>query len=53
MLFSHFLHVNEKAYVMLLQVRMANINPADVVDKKAKIILGLMWTIILNFQVMN
>jgi len=30
---------------------MVNINPSDVVDGKPSIVLGLIWTIILYFQV--
>ena len=30
---------------------MVNINPSDVVDGKPAIVLGLIWTIILYFQV--
>ncbi|PAA68132.1 hypothetical protein BOX15_Mlig010703g1, partial [Macrostomum lignano] len=33
------------------QIKLVNINPADIVDGKPTIVLGLMWTIILYFQI--
>jgi len=38
---------------VLFQIKMVNINPSDVVDGKPTIVLGLIWTIILYFQVRN
>ena len=33
------------------QIRLVNINPADIADGRCNIILGLVWTIILYFQI--
>jgi hypothetical protein len=37
--------------IYALQIKLVNINAADVVDGKPSIVLGLIWTIILYFQV--
>ena len=34
-----------------LQIKLVNINVSDIADGKASIVLGLIWTIILYFQV--
>jgi len=34
-----------------LQIKMVNINSSDIVDGKSTVILGLIWTLILNFEV--
>ena len=33
------------------QIKLVNINASDVVDGKSAVVLGLIWTIILYFQV--
>lgn len=33
-----------------LQIKLVNINSSDIVDGNETVILGLIWTIILNFQ---
>ena len=33
------------------QIKLVNINSSDIVDGNETVILGLIWTIILNFQV--
>ncbi len=33
------------------QVKLVNVNPVDIVDGRPKIVLGLIWIIILYFQV--
>ena len=33
------------------KIKLVNINPVDIVDGKPKIVLGLIWSIILYFQV--
>ncbi len=35
----------------LFQVKLVNVNPVDIVDGRPKIVLGLIWIIILYFQV--
>ena len=34
------------------QIKLVNINASDVVDGKSAVVLGLIWTIILYFQVL-
>ena len=34
-----------------LQIKLVNINASDIVDGRPPVILGLIWTIILYFQV--
>ena len=36
---------------ILLQIKLVNINSTDIVDGRPSIVLGLVWTIILYFQV--
>lgn len=38
-------------YSSLLQVELVNIGAADIVDGNHKLILGLIWSIILHWQV--
>ena len=35
----------------LLQIKLVNINSTDIVDGRPSVVLGLIWTIILFFQV--
>ena len=35
----------------MFQIKLVNINASDVVDGKSAVVLGLIWTIILYFQV--
>ena len=35
----------------MFQIKLVNINASDVVDGKPAVVLGLIWTIILYFQV--
>ena len=35
----------------IFQIKLVNINASDVVDGKSAVVLGLIWTIILYFQV--
>lgn len=35
------------------QIKLVNINSTDIVDGRPAIVLGLIWTIILYFQVTN
>lgn len=37
----------------LLQIKLVNIRAEDIVDGNPKLILGLIWTIILHFQVIH
>lgn len=37
--------------LLLLQIKLVNIRPEDIVEGNGKLTLGLIWTIILNFQV--
>lgn len=37
--------------VLLSQIKLVNINATDIADGRPSIVLGLMWTIILYFQV--
>ena len=39
-------------YILSPQIKLVNINASDVVDGKSAVVLGLIWTIILYFQVM-
>ena len=36
-----------------MQIKLVNINASDIVDGRPPVILGLIWTIILYFQVRN
>lgn len=36
---------------MILKVKLVGINAFDIVDGKPRVILGLMWSVILRFQV--
>lgn len=36
---------------VFLQIKLVNINATDIADGRPSIVLGLMWTIILYFQV--
>jgi nesprin-1 len=49
----HFLSNANTALQFLAskKIKLVNINPADLVDGKPSIVLGLIWTIILYFQV--
>jgi len=38
---------------MILQVTFENIGAEDIVDGNARLILGLIWTIILRFQIQD
>lgn len=33
------------------QIKLVNINPSDIIEGKPSVVLGLIWTIILYFQV--
>ena len=37
--------------ILIVQVKLVNIRSDDIVDGNPKLILGLVWTIILHFQV--
>ena len=37
--------------IFVFQIKLVNINASDVVDGKPAVVLGLIWTIILYFQV--
>ena len=39
--------------IILFQIKLVNINASDVVDGKSAVVLGLIWTIILYFQVIS
>lgn len=39
--------------VIDFQIKLVNIRPEDIVDGNPKLTLGLIWTIILHFQVSN
>ena len=43
-LFFSFFHMH-------LQIKLVNINASDIVDGRPPVILGLIWTIILYFQI--
>lgn len=49
----HFLSNANTALQFLAskRIKLVNINPADLVDGKPAVVLGLIWTIILYFQV--
>lgn len=49
----HFLSNANTALQFLTsrRIKLVNINPADLVDGKPAVVLGLIWTIILYFQV--
>lgn len=49
----HFLSNADTALQFLAskKIKLVNINPADLVDGKSAVVLGLIWTIILYFQV--
>lgn len=51
----HFLSNANTALQFLAskKIKLVNINPADLVDGKSAVVLGLIWTIILYFQVIN
>jgi len=40
-----------KAFLLLMQVKLVNIRNDDITDGNPKLTLGLIWTIILHFQV--
>lgn len=40
-------------YIRFRKVKLVNIRPEDIVDGNRKLILGLIWTIILHFQVIS
>ena len=44
-------HTLQNFYLLTLQIKLVNINVGDIVDGKPAIVLGLIWTIILYFQV--
>lgn len=44
-------HSEIRPPVFLLQVELVNIGAADIVDGNHKLILGLIWSIILHWQV--
>ncbi|XP_037088020.1 nesprin-1-like, partial [Pollicipes pollicipes] len=49
----HFLS-NANTALRFLQsrhIKLVNINPSDIVDGRPPVILGLVWTIILHFQI--
>ena len=39
--------------IIFFQVRLENIGAEDIVDGKERLILGLIWTIILRFQIQD
>ena len=45
------LHYNRVLKLAVFQIKLVNINASDVVDGKSAVVLGLIWTIILYFQV--
>lgn len=45
LLFLLFCHASFK------QIKLVNINPSDIIEGKPSVVLGLIWTIILYFQV--
>lgn len=49
----HFLSNANTALQFLAskRIKLVNINPADLVDGRPPVVLGLIWTIILYFQV--
>ena len=48
----HMVQTVQKALDMLKsKVKLENIGPEDIVDGNEKLILGLMWTVILRFQI--
>lgn len=49
----HFLSNANTALQFLAskKIKLVNINPADLVDGRPPVVLGLIWTIILYFQV--
>lgn len=49
----HFLSNANTAlqYLASKRIKLVNINPADLVDGRPPVVLGLIWTIILYFQV--
>lgn len=51
----HFLSNANTALQFLAskRIKLVNINPADLVDGRPPVVLGLIWTIILYFQVSN
>lgn len=51
----HFLSNANTALQFLAskKIKLVNINPADLVDGKSAVVLGLIWTIILYFQVIK
>lgn len=51
----HFLSNANTALQFLAskRIKLVNINSADLVDGKPAVVLGLIWTIILYFQVIN
>lgn len=38
-------------FILCLQIKLVNINSSDLVDGRPPVVLGLIWTIILYFQV--
>ena len=51
----HQINIVQNALEALKQARpdinMVGINPSDIVDGKASVVLGLIWRMVLNFQV--
>ena len=46
-----FLHLIPVKMAHNFQIKLVNIRPEDIVEGNGKLTLGLIWTIILNFQV--
>ena len=38
-------------FLLIIQIKLVNINASDIVDGRPSVVLGLIWTIILYFQV--
>ena len=45
------MHDTDLNHIINPQIKLVNINASDVVDGKSAVVLGLIWTIILYFQV--
>lgn len=42
---------SNNGYCLFKQIKLVNINSTDIVDGRPSIVLGLVWTIVLYFQV--
>lgn len=48
---NFYLNLNRSQFYS--QIKLVNINPSDIIEGKPSVVLGLIWTIILYFQVTN